>query len=288
MDTAAANDLLAALDRFLERAAASAAKLSQAPAEAAFLRAIRQRFKAQRDWVLNTVLPQYRHLMEARLREADDPPQPVANTAEILQTVNTLLQQFDDYKDDPALLEKLNAAIEMAFATGSKSLIAEISPELQIMFGGNYPSAVQYLVDHAFENVGAGIDATTAAGIRDIVTEGLANGESYGQIAKAISDEYAGISSARAQLIASTEIGNAYNEGTLQAAQSLESKGVTMEKAWLTAGDDKVDPDCEANEAQGWIDLGDMFPSGDERPLAHPGCRCSLLSRAAKAVPVLA
>ncbi len=32
---------------------------------------------------------------------------------------------------------------------------------------------------------------------------------------------------------------------------------------------------CEENEAEGWIDSEDVYPSGDDGPPFHPNCVCS-------------
>lgn len=50
-----------------------------------------------------------------------------------------------------------------------------------------------------------------------------------------------------------------------------------MVKSWLTAGDDRVDAHCRANEAAGWIPLDQPFPSGHQRAQGHQACRCTTL-----------
>lgn len=32
--------------------------------------------------------------------------------------------------------------------------------------------------------------------------------------------------------------------------------------------------DCDGNEAEGWIDSEDVYPSGDDGPPYHPNCVC--------------
>jgi hypothetical protein len=49
---------------------------------------------------------------------------------------------------------------------------------------------------------------------------------------------------------------------------------------WQTRNDGRVCGRCRANQAASPIRLGQKFPSGDKRPLAHPRCRCSLLPAA--------
>ena len=82
-------------------------------------------------------------------------------------------------------------------------------------------------------------------------------------------------------LVAVTEVGNAYEAGTAGTIRQLEQTGLAMEKSWLTVGDDRVDDECAGNEAAGWIPATAAFPSGHDRPLAHPACRCTLLFRRA-------
>lgn len=52
--------------------------------------------------------------------------------------------------------------------------------------------------------------------------------------------------------------------------------GVTR-KRWIVAPDQRVCPRCDANAAQGAIEVGTAFSSGDLNPPAHPRCRCALL-----------
>lgn len=150
------------------------------------------------------------------------------------------------------------------------------------------PAAVGYADDYAALRV-ARINDVTRQGIRRLVGEAVGDGWSYQQLAGAIRETYAGFHTPRpqlhirdrAELVATTEVGNAYEAGTIGGGRQLEQAGLAMEKAWLTVGDDRVDPDCAANEAAGWIALSAAFPSGDDRPLAHPACRCTLQLRRA-------
>ena len=50
--------------------------------------------------------------------------------------------------------------------------------------------------------------------------------------------------------------------------------GVATGKAWLTAGDEPVDDDCQENEDARPIGLDEDFPNGD---MPHPNCRCTVL-----------
>ena len=48
------------------------------------------------------------------------------------------------------------------------------------------------------------------------------------------------------------------------------------QKQWLTAGDERVDPECALNEEQGPVPLESPFASGHYAPITHPNCRCIL------------
>ena len=86
----------------------------------------------------------------------------------------------------------------------------------------------------------------------------------------------------RAELIAVTETGNAYEKAAMLQAEALQQAGLPMEKSWNTVGDDRVSDGCQENEDAGWIPIDEPFPSGDMQPLRFPGCRCNLQTRFAR------
>lgn len=158
---------------------------------------------------------------------------------------------------------------------------------LGIQFGLRNPRAVEYI-----SRVGAAlvtkIDETTRDYIRTVVTRGVREGQSYNEMAKAITERYRQFAvglpqkhiDSRAHLVAVTEVGQAYSHGNYLVGEGLRDHGLKMEKAWSTMGDDRVSDGCRENEAAGWIPFDDAFPSGHLRPLRFPGCRCDLLLRA--------
>lgn len=148
----------------------------------------------------------------------------------------------------------------------------------------NY-KAQKYANDHAAEAVSQ-INATTRGEIARIVQQGIENGTSYGDIAKAINTKFKDFAVPQPQkhianrgvLVAVTELANAYCEANLQTASMLQDSGVQMMKAWLTMEDSRVSDGCEANQNAGWIPLDQEFPSGHARPPRFPGCRCDMLT----------
>jgi len=202
-----------------------------------------------------------------RLREAD-------NTSDELDTASReYIKPIEQALKETYLLSAL--ALDKQLNTG-------------ISFDLKNPRAVKY-----FKNYGAdlikGINEETRSRIKTLIENGLENGHSYDRIAKdmrSMFNDWSQLTSkerkalrTRTQLIAITEVGNAYQQGNIDLVRSAMDTGLAFEKSWLTVGDARVDPHCASNEAQGWIDVDEAFSSGVDRPLDHPGCRCSALYR---------
>lgn len=172
----------------------------------------------------------------------------------------------------------IQRAISKALKLGADAV------DMDKAFSLKNPRAEAWLKDRAAERV-AMINETTRDSIGSIVKKGIAEGHSYNRMAKAITERFGEFAvgkpqkhiQSRAHLIAITEVGEAYAEGNLQAGQELQAAGLTMEKSWLDSGDGRVSPGCKGNAAAGWIPLDDAFPSGHQRPLRFPGCRCDIL-----------
>jgi hypothetical protein len=181
----------------------------------------------------------------------------------------------------------IDAAVQASLLAGALEEIASLGAG--ISFNLENPSAVAYLEQYGAKMVKK-INETTRDYIQTIIEQATKEGWSYDRIAEALTERYKEFAigkpqahiDSRAHLIAVTETGNAYAEGQLQAAQELEAAGLDMEKSWDTVGDDKVSEGCQGNAAVGWIKLDASFPSGHQRPLRFPGCRCDLLTRVKK------
>lgn len=111
-----------------------------------------------------------------------------------------------------------------------------------------------------------------AEGFADIVPE-LSDVE----FQKRIDSAHRRLLNERKTTIARTEQRFATSEGNQLLAKEQGKKF----KAWITAGDDRVDDHCEANEAQGHIPIDKEFKSGSSTPPDHPNCRCTLAYRTA-------
>ena len=131
------------------------------------------------------------------------------------------------------------------------------------------------------------VDQTTRSELSAILTKGMDEGQSYSQVARNIVAKYKefGVGSplkhlrTRAELIAVTEMGQAYETGNRIVIDEMADVGLDMEKSWSTVGDERVSQLCKTNAAAGWIGLDVPFPSGHQYPPGHPGCRSATLYR---------
>lgn len=120
------------------------------------------------------------------------------------------------------------------------------------------------------------ITDSTRDEIRGIIVEAIDPGLDPDELRDKLR-ESASFSEDRADLVARTELARAHNEGNMIGMKESREVVGDFKKKWLTAGDDRVSPECEANGKQGAIPLDAAFQSGDDMPPAHPRCRCVLV-----------
>jgi len=137
------------------------------------------------------------------------------------------------------------------------------------------PRAVQWFSDRGGSiDYIKGIQSTTGDQLKSIIGKAIDEGKSYTQTAKEISEKFDDFTRDRAQRIAVYETGQAYEEGNMLFSQSLKDDGLVMEKKWMTSHDEKVRPEHQANEAEGWIPIDQYHGTGDYIPPSDLGCRC--------------
>lgn len=266
--------LLKSVELFLEAASAAQKWRVVRPLERKLQKAMRKAFTAQGKVFLEGFADLQPLWESARLHEA-------ITSADWLSVFDEAAAETYDLFLDP-----LAATAIAGLEAGAASVIADL--ELGIAFDLANPRAVQYIQQHGAANV-RGINQTTRDELRTILTQAVDEGWSYQETARVIKRRYAQFAGSapqqhlrsRAELIAVTEAGEAYEAGSEMPVRDLADAGLTMEKSWLTVGDKRVEQHCLDNQAQGWIPFGDAFASGDMRALAHPGCRCSTLYRRA-------
>jgi hypothetical protein len=122
-------------------------------------------------------------------------------------------------------------------------------------------------------NPAMAITDSTRNMLRETIEQGIADNISADEIADRIQDG-AAFSAERARLIARTEIAAANSEGALMGYRAARDAGVDVKKEWLLG--DKPCSTCQANAAQGAIDLDQPFQSGHQATPAHPRCECAI------------
>lgn len=235
-------------------------------------------FKKQRDIYLD-VLREYRHRIDAltesvffRLRETDS------------DDINRAAMDAVGRATEEAMEEVVKRGIRIALDEGGKRVIAEFSPQRSFYVDSERPR--NYINRRGAELV-TRVDDTTRKTMRRILEKGMEERKSYQAIARDIRNRFDEFSAPRgqghvrdrAELVAITELGQAFEEGADIASQDIQAWGIQLEKAWLTSEDDRVSDECWENQDAGWIPFDDPFPSGDMSPLRFPGCRCTKLRR---------
>jgi hypothetical protein len=270
--------LLDILDHFLEAAAVDHRDRALAPIEQKLQRAVANLFRKQGRLFLA-------RFAKLKRRFPDEKPRP----AQLREAVDD--EDWDPLFDAAAeetarAFERLiEEAVQAALTAGAQAAIADL--RLDTAFTLKNPRAVEYLTNYAADRV-AGVNDTTRGYLKTVITQAVEEGWSYQRTARAITDRYAQFAvgvpqehlQSRAELIAVTEAGEAYEAGSMIVAQDLAAAGLEMEKSWLAVRDGRSeDGICAPNAAQGWIPLDQDFQSGHSRPLGHPACRCTALTR---------
>lgn len=188
----------------------------------------------------------------------------------------------------PLMTEALIAYIGASYVKGSRDLNRALRDSgVSFSFNLDSPEVIRILeARRIFElsNYNGNITDTTRKKIVQIVSGGIENGLSIGEIAHQITLEgQAGVfSKSRAEFIATQEIGRAYGQAQFDTAQEIGAMtGRAIEKAWITAEDDKVRPTHSQNADDGWIDLNANFSGTGEKaaPSQDFRCRCTFETR---------
>jgi hypothetical protein len=146
--------------------------------------------------------------------------------------------------------------------------------------------AVAWAKENAAKRV-AQINATTEDEIRGLITRGLEEGKSYGEVAREIKGRFSEFAEgrpqehikSRAELVAVNENAEAMEEGGLSLARDVEAAGIEMEKQWYVSEGQTPCDLCIENGKVDWIPLDEAYPSGHEHPPGHPACLCLGLHR---------
>lgn len=188
------------------------------------------------------------------------------------KAVEEILFELDDQTGK--LREVSRPYFEEAIQRGGEAVWAEVGASGS--FSPASPDS-RIQIDYQLRQLG-GIPERVRQRVEQEIAAGLSADESPDQIAARISGLYEGLSGARAQTIARTEVARAYNETRATAMRQL---GVEMAE-WLTARDERVRLDPFNHHIDGeQRRLGEPFTNGlrfPNDPTGAPGnvinCRC--------------
>lgn len=132
--------------------------------------------------------------------------------------------------------------------------------------------AIEYANERGADLV-TGISDTTRDGLRTLIENGAGEGLSADELADQIESSFV-FSSARAEMIARTELADAHINGNMQG---WRDSGQVEEKEWATGAG--CCDDCD--ELDGVVvGIDDAFATSDgdiDAPPLHPNCRCDVL-----------
>jgi len=164
--------------------------------------------------------------------------------------------------------------------------------EVEEMFNLGVPQRqLRDLYTRTYENLQS-VAEEAAPVVRDVLTEGLAEGVNPREMARRLTKEVRTIQRTRAEVLARTEVINSYSEATLDRYDRVGQSGVTVSGEFATADDSRVCPICEAiagaeyatgemreatftysADADEADSLGGEYPV---KPPVHPQCRCAI------------
>lgn len=176
----------------------------------------------------------------------------------------------------PLLKAMLHTNIVDAIAAANKmSVLAEADDDSS---GADQPSdylgwtgeqAADYAATQSSQLV-TGLNQTSLNAIADAVSTGITDRLGVPGTARLIKNVVDGMSTYRAEMIASTEMNDAMSQAFLKKLAKNEIKY----KQWIL-GPDPCEI-CEENAEESPIPMDEDFPSGDDAPPAHPRCVCAV------------
>lgn len=165
---------------------------------------------------------------------------------------------------------RLNAFLRTRRAQAASAFGVTFEEVLQLSTRrANQLQKMLLLGTRSFEQL-RGVNAAMAAEMNRILSQGLIDKRSPEYLARQMVASVRGLSKSRALLIAQTETIYAHAEGQLDAFEEEGIEEIQVRAEWVTAGDSRVCPLCQANE-------GKTFTIEAARGLIplHPRCRCS-------------
>ena len=188
---------------------------------------------------------------------------------DIENALDPLLATLDD-----TLTTQINGHLSTIYFTGSAEMVTwgKTKAGVPIAFEGPPMSQAIDWAEKRGATLVKGLDEETKRRLAHTISQGIETKRGIPGLTRDIRKEFADMSRYRSELIARTETANALSEASLDRMDDMGIDG----KEWITAGDARVSEECEANENEGVIPIGQTFSGGVMAPPQHPDCRCTL------------
>lgn len=172
------------------------------------------------------------------------------------------------------LFDRLNNQLLAIWVSGSAEVVTwgQTKAGIPIAYEGPpIQGAIDWAKKHSATLV-KGIDEETKKRLAYTIKQGVETKRGIPGLARDIRTTFSDMSKHRSELIARTETAEALSKASLDTMEDMGIDG----KEWVTAGDDLVSPECEGNENEGVIPVGQTFSGGVMAPPQHPDCRCTI------------
>jgi len=274
-----------------------------------FLREMRQRFETIRGLIRKLVGYDEDRLhlaQDATLVDGDDIERFSTDGGKIRAFIKWLRERLDEEMLEPIERKAvrngehwsatyIRSSYKQGWENGTQRLQnAGVSAEtVEEIFNLGVPQRqLRKLYARTYENLQS-VNEDAADAVRDVLTEGLAEGLNPRDMARRLTKEVRTIQHTQAEVLARTEVINSYSTSTLDRYERAGVDGVSVSGEFATADDDRVCPICEAIEATEYA-IDEMreqtfsFESSDSepdhlegeypvKPPVHPQCRCAIL-----------
>ena len=188
---------------------------------------------------------------------------------EIKDILDPLLATFDD-----AIIAEINGQLAEIYISGQAEMVSWGKTKAGIPIAYEGPpvqKAIQWAEKHGAKLV-TQMNEETKRRLAKVVSDGIKNKRGVPGLSRDLRKTFADMSKFRSQLIARTETASALSQSSLDTMKDMDIDG----KEWVTAGDDRVSEECQMNESEGVIPVGQTFSGGVMAPPQHPDCRCTV------------
>jgi hypothetical protein len=231
-----------------------------APAKLKLTKLFRLRFRKQQSAFLRESR-KWLTWLSTRYSEASGDAKPgITHTVQTNISAGSALNQPASKSDSDAYDSLVGDVADGAASVLSVDLaIATAAEQANIFTEG-------WLRENGFQKLAADVDRTTRDQIASGVADVYAKGGSYDDAVQSIKDTFTTAADYRAEMIATTELNDAYNSALLDSAKQADG----LLKTWEPDGE--CCDLCQQNVDAGPIEVDEDFPSGDDAPPAHPNC----------------